>query len=267
MKKVTCVLLSILSFALVVNISNAQTNTCLAPETPSLSYCSEPLYVKTDCVVPTSYTSIQRESEQMLYDSCIYLQNSRIRAYKSDEERYLNCQKNNNQLQIDYSNEQEKYSVCLLSELKKQKSTVIDDTVLHLGIIKSQKLYPDAKLTGTEKTADEVHNKIIKSGSYKAYQKTKKLTVDQIIENINTIGNNGGTIQDMQDYVDFLKLYQLVPKLTTKKHPVYSTAKLAKIIRSRYTGYEKTSDKDLVNTFVKMYPVLKDRVTITNSKK
>lgn len=132
------------------------------------------------------------------------------------------------------------------------------DSYLKALISTNQKLYPDANLTGSEKTADEVKTKVSKSASRLAYKKIKPLTTDQIIENINRFSS----LQDAQNYVDNLKLYQKVPKLVSKKSPAYSSAVFAKKIKIRDPLFASsyTSDTLMIKDFLVKYPAFKDRV-------
>ncbi len=135
------------------------------------------------------------------------------------------------------------------------------DFIMKKSNIELQKLYPDADLTGLEKTLEETHNKIFSSASSLAYKKIKPLTANQIIENINLIANKySGSPQDMQHYVDFLSGYQSIPKLATKEHPAYPIFDLAKTIKANYPQYKNEDDITLVKKFIVKYPIFKDRI-------
>lgn len=145
------------------------------------------------------------------------------------------------------------------------------DPLLKRGINDAEKLYPDAGLTGLEKSSKEVNTKIIKSNSYLVYQKTKQLSANQIIENINKIaGYTGNSWQDMENYVENLSKYQTIPKLVTKKYPAHSVSKFAKIIISNHpTGFDIDKYKNMDSTtlaklFIGWYPAFKDRVLFKN---
>lgn len=135
------------------------------------------------------------------------------------------------------------------------------DFIMKKSNIESQKLYPDADLTGLEKTSEETRSKIFSSASSLAYKKIKPLTANQIIENINLIANKySGSPQDMQHYVDFLSSYQTIPKLATKEHPAYPISNLAKTIKANYPQYKDEDNNILVKKFIAKYPIFKDRV-------
>lgn len=147
--------------------------------------------------------------------------------------------------------------------ITKEEEQAVTESILKKNLPRDQKLYPDAGLTGLEKTPEEVSSKMKKSGSYLAYQKIKPLTANQIIKNINIIGNRqGSTLQDMQDYIDFLSKYQTIPKLTTKEYPAYSVSELIKKIKAHYPAYENQKDDIIIEIFTNSYPFLKDRVNI-----
>ena len=136
------------------------------------------------------------------------------------------------------------------------------DFIMKKSNIESQKLYPDADLTGLEKTSEETRSKIFSSASSLAYRKIKPLTANQIIENINLIATKySGSPQDMQHYVDFLSSYQTIPKLATKEHPAHSVSNLAEIIKNNYPQYKDKDNNVLVKEFIAKYPIFKDRVT------
>ena len=145
--------------------------------------------------------------------------------------------------------------------ITKEEEQAVAESILKKNLPRDQKLYPDAGLTGLEKTSEEVSIKMKKSGSYLAYQKIKPLTANQIIKNINIIGNKqGSTLQDMQDYIDFLSKYQTIPKLTTKEYPAYPVSELVKKIKTHYPAYENQKDDIIIEIFTNSYPFLKDRV-------
>ena len=134
------------------------------------------------------------------------------------------------------------------------------------GILNAEKLYPDAGITGNEKTSKELHDKIVKSGSWLAYQKIQPLTADQIIDNMNILGNTKeGTPQDMQAYVNWLANYQNIPRLVTVQHPAYSIVTFVRIIRAHFPQYKDIDDTTLAKRFIEMYPVFKDRVDMNNT--
>lgn len=255
-----------LTFAYSSSFENS--SQCVEPRAPYLQSCIFPTspYLE-ECRAPYISNSISSQADQLSYESCIMLRNSKLRLYEGDQERYYQCQSSNSEDQIEYQEKQSKYAMCLLSEVKKNKKEINNINSVNSFTVSQIKKYPDAGLTGNETSTEEVTNKINNSNSYLAYKKQKILTANQIIENINILGNReGGSVQDMQEYIDNLSQYQTIPRLVTKEHPAYTVFELAKRIKYHYPEYKNMTDLQAVNDFIAKYPLFKNRVSFESSK-